>query len=330
MEISKGNVMVYIETEQDIPVKSSLEILAPARQLAGSMGCNVTALIVGASGKAAALIDTYVEHVICVEGPEYTHYHPDIYSCIIASILDKYQPSIFIAAGTREGRELAARCACHLKTEVVSNVISYSVREDRHVVWTVPVCGGTILNDVCSSQTDTQIVVIRPGAYKKPDWKGSVRASTVMEKVDVPAGAIRLAILKSVREIAETINLEDAEVIVSGGRGMGSADNFALVEELARVLGGVTGATRPAIEAGWISRAHQVGQSGKIVSPKLYIACGISGATQHVSGMAGSGFVVAVNKDEDAPIFDIADIGIVGNAAEILPVMIEEIRKIRR
>ncbi|NRT28818.1 electron transfer flavoprotein alpha subunit [Clostridium beijerinckii] len=121
--------------------------------------------------------------------------------------------------------------------------------------------------------------------------------------------------------------MEEAEVIVSGGRGMGSAENFKLVEELARVLGGVVGATRPAIEDGWISRAHQVGQSGKIVAPKLYIACGISGATQHTSGMTGSNYIVAINKDEEAPIFEVANVAIVGNVNEILPIMIEEMKK---
>jgi len=118
-------------------------------------------------------------------------------------------------------------------------------------------------------------------------------------------------------------------VIVAGGRGMGSAENFALVQQFADLLGGVVGATRAAIESGWISRAHQVGQSGKIVAPKLYIACGISGATQHVSGMIGSDFIVAINKDEDAPIFDVANVGIVGNAMDIIPLMMEEIKKLK-
>ena len=132
---------------------------------------------------------------------------------------------------------------------------------------------------------------------------------------------------QAVKELSEAVNLEEAKVIVTGGRGMGSKEQFALVEELAALLGGVVGVTRPAIEDGWVSRAHQVGQSGKIVAPALYIACGVSGATQHVSGMSGSGYVVAINKDEDAPIFDVADVGIVGDVAKVLPLMIEEIRQ---
>jgi len=136
-------------------------------------------------------------------------------------------------------------------------------------------------------------------------------------------------IAEIVQEISETVNLEEAEVIVSGGRGMGSKENFELVKQLAEVCGGVVGATRPATEDEWIPRSHQVGQSGKIVAPKLYIACGISGATQHVSGIMGSNYIVAINKDEDAPIFEVADVGIVGNVMDIIPIMIEEIKKIK-
>ena len=146
-------------------------------------------------------------------------------------------------------------------------------------------------------------------------------------QIPVPDSSVRAKLTKVVQEITETINLEGADVVVTGGRGMGSAENYQMVSELAALLGGVVGATRPAMEEGWISRAHQVGQSGKIVAPKLYIACGVSGAMQHISGIMGSKYIVAINKDESASIFDIADVGIVGDVKEVLPVMIEEIRK---
>ena len=145
--------------------------------------------------------------------------------------------------------------------------------------------------------------------------------------ITVADDQIKLQIKETVKEIAEAVNLEEAQVVVAGGRGMGSKEDFELVKELADVCKGVVGATRPAIESEWISRAHQVGQSGKTVAPKLYIACGISGATQHISGMSGSGYIVAINKDEDAPIFDIADVGIVGDAVKVIPLLIEAIKK---
>ena len=168
--------------------------------------------------------------------------------------------------------------------------------------------------------------ILQTSIFQLRMWKDSVIEDI---KIEIPESSIKAKIVGTVKEISESVNLEEAQVIVSGGRGMGNAENFKLVEELASVLGGVVGATRPVIEEGWVSRAHQVGQSGKIVAPKLYIACGISGATQHTSGMTGSNYVIAINKDEDAPIFEVANVGIVGNVAEVLPVMIEEMKKLK-
>ena len=204
-------------------------------------------------------------------------------------------------------------------------------------------------------KTTPQIATLRSGAFQKVE--DPTEGEVVAKEVKVADDVIKAKITESVKEIAETINLEEAEVIVSGGRGMGSKENFALVDDLAKLLGGVVGATRPAIEDGWVSKIHQVGQSGKIVAPKLYIACGISsiitgstfitsptiptlatskigacgisGATQHVSGIMNSGYIVAINKDEDAPIFDVANVEIVGDVMKVLPVMIEEIKKIK-
>jgi len=170
----------------------------------------------------------------------------------------------------------------------------------------------------------TLVVAVRSGACKKEVFEG---ASGEVTKEKAAEKNLFTKIAEIVQEISESVNLEEAEVIVAGGRGMGSKENFELVKQLADVCGGVVGATRPATEDEWIPRSHQVGQSGKIVAPKLYIACGISGATQHISGIMGSDYIVAINKDEDAPIFDVADIGIVGNVMDIIPLMIEEIKK---
>jgi len=188
--------------------------------------------------------------------------------------------------------------------------------------WVRSVYGGSLQETVAAK--GTAVVSVRSGTFGKPD-QDAARTAPVTEEA-VEAVELRATIREAVKELSESVNLEDAEVIVAGGRGMGSAENFQMVHELAQLLGGVVGASRPAIEDGWVPRNHQVGQSGKIVAPKLYIACGISGATQHVSGMSGSGYIVAINKDEDAPIFDVADVGIVGNVTDILPLMIEEIK----
>ena len=215
----------------------------------------------------------------------------------------------------------SAKC----NTGCASDVLDIKA-EDGEVIYTCPLYGGTVLEDV-KIKTTPQIATLRSGAFQKVE--DPTEGEVVAKEVKVADDVIKAKITESVKEIAETINLEEAEVIVSGGRGMGSKENFALVDDLAKLLGGVVGATRPAIEDGWVSKIHQVGQSGKIVAPKLYIACGISGATQHVSGIMNSGYIVAINKDEDAPIFDVANVGIVGDVMKVLPVMIEEIKKIK-
>ena len=173
------------------------------------------------------------------------------------------------------------------------------------------------------------MATVRGGAFKKAEASEKEIEIICEDEIAAKADDLKTKITDVVKEISESVNLEDAEVIVAGGRGMGSEENFALVKELADLLGGVVGATRAPIESGWISRAHQIGQSGKIVAPKLYIACGISGATQHVTGMVGSDYIVAINKDEDAPIFDVANVGIVGNVLQVIPEMIAEIKKMR-
>ena len=188
-------------------------------------------------------------------------------------------------------------------------------------VYTAFSYNGNVLNDMKMGENLPHVATVRSGSFAK-ELDESRTGEVIAE--DITADAVRTKVIETVKEIAESVNLEEAQIIVSGGRGMGSRENFALVAD---VMGGVVGATRPAIEEGWVSRAHQVGQSGKIVAPKLYIACGISGATQHVSGMIGSGYIVAINKDEDASIFDVADVGIVGDVTKVLPVMIEEMKK---
>ena len=220
------------------------------------------------------------------------------------------------------GKDLAAEVSAKVKGACITDAIGVK-EENGAMVYTCPVYGGTVLNDI-TSDADIQVVSIRSGIFKKPEGNGE---QVEVVKVPVEVHNLKTVVKETVKEIAEAVNLEEADVIVAGGRGLGNEENFKLVEELAEVCGGVVGATRPAIEANWISRAHQVGQSGKIVAPKLYIALGISGATQHVSGMIGSGYVIAVNKDEDAPIFDVADVGIVGDVVKVIPLLIEEFKK---
>lgn len=305
--------LLFIETNGEKVLSGSLELISAMKVL----DAEGTALVAGnkniantvaALGIPVTFVDTAID---C-----------DTLTEVLSETIREENPDIVLLANTTLAKDLAPRIAGRLNLGCVSDVIGIDKTEGK-VIYTRPAYGGTVLEHI--EVDGTAVVTVRSGSFPKPD--NSSNASVIEKKVEIPDNAIKTKIIDTVKEISESVNLEEAEIIVSGGRGMGNEENFKLVEELARVLGGVVGATRPAIENGWISRAHQVGQSGKIVAPKLYIACGISGATQHTSGMTGSNYIVAINKDEEAPIFEVANLSIVGNVTEILPIMIEEMKK---
>ena len=305
--------LLFIETDGEKALGGSLELISAAKALdaekiAVVAGNRAIADIVAEFGIPVIFIDTATD---C-----------DTLTEVLVQAVKEENPDLLLLANTTLAKDLAPRIAGRINLGCVSDVIE--LREtDGKVIYTRPAYGGTVLEHI---EVDGQTVVtVRNGSFSKPE--NTSKAVVTEKKVEMSADVIKAKIVDTVKEISESVNLEEAEVIVSGGRGMGNEENFKLVQELARVLGGVVGATRPAIENGWISRAHQVGQSGKIVAPKLYIACGISGATQHTSGMSGAKYIVAINKDEDAPIFEVADLSIVVNVTEILPVMIDEMKK---
>lgn len=318
------NIMVYVETVSDTPLNGGLEILTKAHKLAAARGEEVIAVLIGSNLEHAAntAIMAGADKVILVTKD---NYEMEVYGAILTRLAEKYKPSLILSAGTLVGKDILPLVAGNLTTGCVVDVMEITDK-DGNFVFTCPVYGGTVLNDLVIKGTPA-VAAVRSGAFEK-ELVAERIGEIIKEQVDLE-DAVRAKIVEVVKEMAETVNLEEAQVIVSGGRGMGNKENFKLVEELALACHGVVGATRPAIEAEWVPRSHQVGQSGKIVAPKLYIACGISGATQHVSGMIGSGYIVAVNKDEDAPIFDIADVGIVGDVVKVVPLLIEEIKKIQ-
>ena len=307
--------LLFIETDGEKVLGGSLELISAVRAL----DAEAAALIVG--NRAAA--DTVAALGIPVIFTE-TATDCDTLTEVLSQTVKEQNPDIVLLANTALSKDIAPRIAGRMRLGFVSDVIGMN-KTDGKVIYTRPAYGGTILEHI--EVEGTAVVIVRNGSFSKPE--AGLNAGVTEKKIEIPTSAVKAKIIDTVKEISESVNLEEAEVIVSGGRGMGNAENFKLVEELARVLGGEVGATRPAIEDGWICRTHQVGQSGKIVAPKLYIACGISGATQHTSGMSGANYIVAINKDEEAPIFEIADISIIGNVNEILPVMIEEMKKVK-
>ena len=315
--IDGKNIMVYAQSADGAPVGAALETVSKAAELAKANGAEVIAVVFGKDTDTKTVITAGASKVL-VAGEE--GLPAEEKAQILVKLAEKYQPKAVYMAGTPEGKMIAPAVSAVFESGCVTDVTGITADG----VYTSLSYNGNVLNDMKMGENLPHVATVRSGSFaKKLDES---RTGEVIAE-DASADTVRTKVVETVKEIAETVNLEEAQIIVSGGRGMGSKENFALVEELAEVMGGVVGATRPAIEEGWVSRAHQVGQSGKIVAPKLYIACGISGATQHVSGMIGSGYIVAINKDEDAPIFDVADAGIVGDVTKILPVMIEEMKK---
>lgn len=312
------NVMVYVETAEGKPVNVGLEMLTAAKEIAEK----VTAVVIGAADAAATTIACGADEAITVDAAEY---NTEAYAAIVAELVKKYAPDMLFVGATANGKDLGARVAATLKAGCVTDVIA--IKEvDGKVALTQPLYGGSIYSD--SVVEGFAIAIVRGGTFKKVDEPDTAKEGAIIAET-VVAPELRAKIVDSVLEISESVDLEGADIIVAGGRGVGNKENYEMVKELAGLLGGVVGATRPVIEEGWISRAHQVGQSGKIVAPKLYIAFGISGAAQHLSGITGSDYIVAVNKDEEAPIFEVANIAIVGNCIDALQIMIEEVKKMK-
>lgn len=333
MEAKTKDLWVFVETKEDGSAKNvGLELLNPGRRLANKQGGALVAVIVGhkvdAAVEAAAAHDA--DTIIVIDGPEYADYTTDAYVIAMQHLVEKYGPTTLMIGATPNGRDFGPRLSCRLKTGLTADCTSLDIDEDSgDMAWTRPAFGGNLMATILCSDTRPQIGTVRPGVFKKAT-PVAAHAEIIREEFHVAPEQIRTELIRVIQEAAgEIVDLEGAEIIVSGGRGVGGPEGFAPVRALAEVLGATVGASRAAVDSGWISHAHQVGQTGKTVAPKLYIACGISGAIQHQAGMSGSDCIVAINKDPEAPIFDIANYGIVGNLFEVLPLLTEEVRKLR-
>ena len=326
------NLWVFVETEENEPKNVGFELIGKGREIADQMGEKLVAVIIGGEVEAVAkkAIEYGADEAIIVEGPEYYNYSTDAFGIAMKTLAEKYKPATILIGATNNGRDLGPRMACDLLTGLTADctVLGYDP-EERNMMWTRPAFGGNLMATILCPDTRPQLGTVRPGVFKKPALVEGKEGPIVKEEIHVADEQIRVKIVERIQEVAEAINLEEAEIIVSGGRGVGSPEGFEPVRALAEALGGVVGASRAAVDSGWIPRAHQVGQTGKTVGPKLYIAAGISGAIQHAAGISGSDVVVAINKDPEAPIFEVADYGIVGDLHVILPIMTEEIKKMR-
>ncbi len=323
------NLWVYLETDEGRAKNVGFELLNPGRAMADKLGEELVAVVIGEGVEQAArdAIAYGADRVLLVEGAEYRNYNTDAATFAMAELIRKYEPSIVLYGATNNGRDVAPRVACTLKTGLTADCTGLDIDEEtRLLMSTRPTFGGNLMATIACPDHRPQMSTVRPGVFKKAAYDEGRTGEIVREEVHIDPKNIRVELVERIREVAEAVNLEEADVIVSGGRGLKAPENFTLIRELADALGGVVGASRAAVDAGWIPHAHQVGQTGRTVAPKLYVAVGISGAIQHLAGMSGSDTIVAINRDPDAPIFGVADYGIVGDLFEVVPALIQEIR----
>jgi electron transfer flavoprotein alpha subunit len=328
MEKSQPQIWVFIEQRGGVLHDVGLELLGKARELAEASGNTVTALLLGAD--VAPLADTVMAHgadtVLVADHPWLEPYRLLPYTSVLARACREYHPSIFLFGATRLGMELAPRLAARLGTGLSAHCIDLQLDADGHLLQMVPGWGGGVVATIRCPHHRPQMATVMPGVMKKrppAQRSGRVIYLTVGADLDVSGPQV----LEIHREEPKARPLEQAEVVVAGGFGIGGKEGWQLVEELAALLGGAVGATRPPVDEGWASEEQMIGQSGKTVRPRLYIGVGISGMSHHVVGMDGSELVVAINSDPQAPLLEMADIGIVGDFREILPPLLEELRR---
>jgi len=326
------DIWVYLETKDGTLKNVGLELLSPGRMLADATGEKLVGVLIGEGVSALAqdVIAHGADSVIVVDAPEFAWWETERYTTALEELVQKYAPSALLIGATNHGRDIGPRLSCRLRTGLTADCTSVSLDEESgNVAWTRPAFGGNLMATILCPDTRPQIGTVRPGVYKKPD-ADSARRGQVLQEILTPAKP-KTHLLEIVKkDQSEIVDLENAEIIVSGGYGLKAPENFSYIRDLAAELGGQVGSSRAAVDAGWISHDHQVGQTGKTVSPKIYIACGISGAIQHLAGMSGSDTIIAINKDPDAPIFGVADYGIVGDLFQVIPALIQEIREYRK
>lgn len=316
-------VGVFIEMLDGQVSDVSLELLGKAVQLAEERGASVTALLLGDGSVKpyTQLAEAGADHVLSVFDKALEFYRTESYTYVLNHLVNTYKPEIVLFGATAIGRDLAPRLSARLRTGLTADCTSLEIDPDTtNLMMTRPAFGGNLMATIVCGDHRPQMATVRPGVMQKVLRPGA-SAQVVEEAVFLPAGGDRIEILETVKNPPVKMNIREAKVLVSGGRGIGAPEKFEDLESIAALLGGTVSASRAAVDAGWIGKAQQVGQTGQTVRPDVYLACGISGAIQHVAGMEESGLIIAINKNEQAPIFSVADLGIVGDVNTVLPAL---------
>jgi electron transfer flavoprotein alpha subunit len=324
------NVAVFVEQRHGEIHGVSYEVLGEGRKLADRLNEKLIAVVLGHNlgQKADDLIKYGADKVVYLEGPDLADFKDDTYATLIAEVINTEKPSIVLAGATAVGRSFIPKIAARVHGGLTADCTKLEIdTEKRLLLGTRPAFGGNLMATIICPNHRPQMATVRHKVMK-PAQLDPKRTGEIV-RTAIAAGSVteRTKIIDIVKEVETTINITEADIIVSGGRGMQKPENFQMLRDLAQVLGGAVGASRAAVDAGWIPYSHQVGQTGKTVCPKLYIACGISGSVQHQAGMSSSDYIIAVNIDPAADIFQIANLGIVGNALEVVPALTDAFKK---
>lgn len=328
---SKG-VWIIGEQHKNKLNNITFQLVGKGRELANKLGSKLTATILGAEleEELNKLSQYGVDDIIYIKSPILINYYPEFFVKIISNLILDYKPEIVLIPATPIGRDFAPRISKRLNTGLTADCTELEIESETRtlLLQTRPTWRGKVMAVIKTPNSRPQMTTVRPGMYKVPP---KINKDVNIRKIlmNLNPNDAKIKILNIINREKKQVNLEDAEIIVAGGRGVGSRENWKIIEELAAILNAEIAGSRVAVELGWIDQGQQVGQTGKGVSPKLYIACGISGAIQHRVGIQNSGTIVAINKDPNAPIFEIAHYGIVGDLHKIIPALIEEIKRIK-
>ncbi|TVS15979.1 MAG: electron transfer flavoprotein subunit alpha/FixB family protein [Planctomycetaceae bacterium] len=334
----QGEVWVYAEQEGGILNDVALELCGKARELADELGVSVGAVLAGheVDGLARRLIAYGVDRVYLTENPRLAHFQTNSYAKVLIEMIKKHAPQIVLFGATHVGRDLAPRVASAVRAGMTADCTDLQIKDvtdpktkqthEKLLLQIRPAFGGNIVATIVNYDWWPQMATVREGVMPMVDPDGSRTGETIREDVEITAADLPLKLVERHVE-PRTVNLKGARVIVAGGGGIGNKENFRLIHDLAGAIGGAVGASRAAVDGGFIGKEHQIGQTGTTVRPALYIACGISGQVQHRAGMEESAKIVAINKDPEAPIHSVANYGIVGDANQVIPIMIKALRE---
>ena len=322
-------VWVFAEQREGVLQKVALELLGKGREIANTLGVELTAVLLGENVENIAkdLVAHGADRVLLANSPLLKNYTTDGYTKVICDLVNERKPEILFIGASNIGRDLGPRVAARLSTGLTADCTSLEVdAENNNLLMTRPAFGGNLMATIVCTEHRPQMATVRPGVFEKLPCNADAKGVIEEVQMELTESDIRTKVEEIVKSVKDIMDISEAKVLVAGGRGVGSKENFAQLNELAEVLGGSVAASRAAIDNGWVDKALQVGQTGKTVRPNLYIACGISGAIQHLAGMQDSDYIIAINKDESAPMMQAADLALAGDLNKIIPELIAQIK----